>query len=78
MGAIVVVLLLAIVLAAVVMVYAAYPYRGEQTPVTPRLGRAMRRGVNALPTLDHHEQDRPSGRRVSLEARPEAGDDEHR
>ena len=38
MGPIVVVLLLALVLAAVVMVYAAYPYCGEQTPVTPRLG----------------------------------------
>jgi hypothetical protein len=74
MGPIVVVLLLAIVLAAGVMVYAAYPYRGEQTPVTPRLGRAMRRGVKALPTLDHDGQDRRSGRRVSLEER----DDEHR
>ena len=78
MGPIVVVLLLAIVLAAVVMVYAAYPYRGEQTPVSPRLGRAMRRGVKALPTLDHDEQDRPAGRRVSLEAGPDAGDGEHR
>jgi len=78
MGAIVVVLLLAIVLAAVVMVYAAYPYRGEQTPVTPRLGQAMRRGVRSLPTLDHQEQDRPLGRRVAQETRPDAGDDEHR
>ena len=78
MGAIVVVLLLAIVLAAVVMVYAAYPYRGEQTPVTPRLGRAMRRGVKSLPTLDRSEQDRSSGRRTSQDARTDAGDDEHR
>jgi hypothetical protein len=52
MGAIVVVLLLALVLAAAVMIYAAYPYRGEETPVTPLLGRAMRRGVDSLPTLD--------------------------
>ena len=65
MGAIVVVLLLAIVLAAVVMVYAAYPYRGEETPVTPRLGNAMRRGVKSLPTLDRDEHDRSSGRHVS-------------
>ena len=35
MGPIVVVLLLALVLAAVVMVYAAYPYRGEETPSHP-------------------------------------------
>jgi hypothetical protein len=52
MGAIVVVLLVALVLAAVVMLYAAYPYRGEDTPLTPMLGRAMRRGVDSLPTLD--------------------------
>ena len=78
MGAIVVVLLLAIVLAAVVMVYAAYPYRGEQTPVSPRLGEAMRRGVQSLPTLDRDEQDRPMGRRVPLEAGPGVEDDEHR
>jgi hypothetical protein len=78
MGAIVVVLLLAIVLAAVVMVYAAYPYRGEQTPVTPRLGQAMRRGVRSLPTVDHREQNRPPGRRVAQEARADVRDDEHR
>jgi hypothetical protein len=52
MGAIVVVLLLALVLAAVVMIYAAYPYRGEDTPLTPLLGQAMQRGVDSLPTLD--------------------------
>ncbi|MET0838773.1 MAG: hypothetical protein ABWY19_08340 [Marmoricola sp.] len=52
MGAIVVVLLLALVLAAVIMLYVAYPYRGQATPLTPRLGEAMRRGVESLPTLD--------------------------
>ncbi len=56
MGAIVVVLLLALVLAAAVMIYAAYPYRGEDTPLTPLLGRAMRRGVDSLPTLDPQER----------------------
>ena len=58
MGTIVVVLLLALVLAAAVMLYAAYPYRGEATPITPRLGEAMRRGVESLPTLDIEHQDR--------------------
>jgi hypothetical protein len=52
MGAIVVVLVVALVLAAAVMLYAAYPYRGEETPLSPMLGEAMRRGVEALPTLD--------------------------
>ena len=58
MGTIVVVLLLALVLAAAVMLYAAYPYRGEETPLTPRLGEAMRRGVESLPTLGIEHQAR--------------------
>jgi hypothetical protein len=58
MGTIVVVLLLALVLSAAVLLYAAYPYRGEDTPLTPRLGEAMRRGVDSLPTLDREAQDR--------------------
>ena len=78
MGAIVVVLLLALVLAAVVMVYAAYPYRGEQTPVTPRLGNAMQRGVRSLPTVNRDEHDVPAGRRVSQDARTGTNDDQHR
>ncbi len=77
MGAIVVVLLLALVLAAAVMVYAAYPYRGEQTPVTPRLGNAMRRGVRSLPTLDRDEHDVPVSSRVSQDARAARRDDQH-
>jgi hypothetical protein len=52
MGPIVVVLLLALVLAAAVIVYVAYPYRGAQTPVHPALGNAMRRSVQSLPTID--------------------------
>ena len=56
MGTIVVVLLLALVLAAAVIVYAAYPYRGEDTPLSPQLGRARRGGVAVLPTLDAHQQ----------------------
>jgi hypothetical protein len=57
MGLIVVVLLLALLLAAAVILYAAYPYRGEETPISPRLGQAMRRGVDSLPTLDLEQQD---------------------
>lgn len=52
MGPIVVVVLLALVLAAAVIVYAAYPYRGQATPVSPRIGEAMTRGVGSLPTID--------------------------
>ena len=78
MGLIVVVLLLALLLAAAVIVYAAYPYRGEQTPVAPSLGRAMRRGVEALPTLDRQEQDGPSGRHVNQDAGADARNSKHR
>ncbi|GAB3668548.1 hypothetical protein GCM10027596_39510 [Nocardioides korecus] len=59
MGTIVVVLALALVLASAVIVYAAYPYRGQETPLTPRVGEALRRGVDALPTLGQEHQDRP-------------------
>lgn len=55
MGTLVLVLGLALALASTVIVYAAYPYRGENTPVIPRLGRLMRRGVSALPTIDTDE-----------------------
>lgn len=51
MGALVVVLLLALAAAAVVIVYAAYPYRGHDVPGAPGLGRALRRGVDSLPTV---------------------------
>jgi hypothetical protein len=60
MGTIVVVLLIALVLSAAVMLYAAYPYRGEEIPLTPRLGEVMRRGVESLPTLGLEHQDRPA------------------
>ncbi len=53
MGTIVIVLLLALVLAGVVIVYAAYPYRGHETPVSPRVGRALQRGVDSMPTIEH-------------------------
>jgi len=52
MGSVVLVLLLALALAALVIVYAAYPYRGEETPVSPRVGRALKRGVESMPTIE--------------------------
>jgi hypothetical protein len=56
MGSIVVVLLLALALAAAIMFYVAFPYRDEETPLTPRLGEVLRRGVESLPTLDGEER----------------------
>jgi hypothetical protein len=67
MGTIVVVLLLALALAAAIMFYVAYPYRGEETPLTPRLGEAIRRGVDSVPTLDGERRGRPADRGVSVD-----------
>lgn len=43
-------------LAGVVAVYVAYPHRGQEVPHAPWLGDALRKGVEALPTLDNQEQ----------------------
>jgi hypothetical protein len=40
-------------IAAAVVVYVAYPHRGEEVPHTPWVGEAMRKGVEALPTIDN-------------------------
>jgi hypothetical protein len=75
MGTIVVVLLLALALAAVIMFYVAFPYRGEETPLTPRLGEMLRRGVESMPTLDTQRQQE----RRAEGGRPiDAGVDTHR
>jgi hypothetical protein len=42
-----------VVLAGLVVVYVAYPHRGQEVPSAPWVGRAMRRGVRRLPTLDN-------------------------
>jgi len=46
---------LGVLVAAAVGVYVAYPHRGEKMPVAPQLGTAMRKGVDALPTLEDSE-----------------------
>lgn len=42
-----------LVVAGLVVVYVAFPHRGEDVPHTPWVGDAMRKGVNRLPTLDN-------------------------
>jgi hypothetical protein len=39
-------------------VYVAYPHRGERLPVVPILGDAMRRSVDALPTVAVEDAER--------------------
>lgn len=55
MLAIVVMMTLGVLVAVGVAVYVAYPHRGEEMPVAPQLGNAMRKGVDALPTLEDSE-----------------------
>ena len=42
-----------VVLAGLVVVYVAYPRRGQAVPNAPWLGRLMRHGVKRLPTLSN-------------------------
>jgi hypothetical protein len=45
-----------LLLAAAVVLYAAYPARGERPPVVPWLGEAMERAADAVPTLDPEQE----------------------
>lgn len=52
MLAIVLTMLLVLAVSAALIVYVAYPHRGEDLPLAPQVGKAMRKGVDALPTLE--------------------------
>ena len=41
-----------VALAALVVVYVAFPYRGKSVPKAPWFGEALQKGVEKLPTLD--------------------------
>ena len=49
----VVAMLVILVLAGLVVLYVAYPHRGEDVPFAGWLGRLLRRGVDTAPTLDN-------------------------
>lgn len=49
---IVLMLLFGLLVAGAVVAYVAYPHRGQELPVVPQLGEAMRKGADALPTLE--------------------------
>ena len=55
MLAIVLMMVLVLVVSGAVVVYVAYPHRGEDIPLVPQLGDAMRKGVDSLPTIGDHE-----------------------
>ena len=50
-------MLVILVLAGLVVLYVAYPHRGEEVPNAPWVGDAMRKGVNLLPTLDNQTEE---------------------
>ena len=52
MTQIVVAMVVIVLLAGVVVVYVAYPHRGEDLPGAPWLGRLMRKGARSLPTVE--------------------------
>ncbi|GAB2751212.1 hypothetical protein [Nocardioides pakistanensis] len=56
MVSIVLTMLVIMVLAGVVVLYVAYPHRGEDVPQAPWLGDALRSGVDLLPTLDNQRE----------------------
>jgi hypothetical protein len=49
---IVIAMLVILALAALVLVYAAFPHRGETVPGVPWLGDAMERATEAAPLLE--------------------------
>jgi hypothetical protein len=49
----VVAMLVILVLAGLVVLYVAFPHRGEEVPAAPWLGDALRKGVESAPTLDN-------------------------
>ncbi|QIX26201.1 hypothetical protein ncot_05985 [Nocardioides sp. JQ2195] len=51
-------MLVILLLAGVVVVYVAYPHRGEDVPRFPWLGAALRKGVDAMPTIKDDEPSR--------------------
>lgn len=53
----VVAMLAVLVLAGLVVLYVAFPHRGEDVPYAGWLGRLLRKGVETAPTLDNTADD---------------------
>lgn len=50
-------ILFSLVVSGFVVLYVAYPHRGEQVPGVPWLGDAMARAVDAAPVIEDTERD---------------------
>jgi hypothetical protein len=49
-------MVLIMLMAGLIVLYVAFPHRGEDMPHTPWVGDVMRRGVHRLPTLDNQRE----------------------
>jgi hypothetical protein len=57
MWTLVIAMLVILVLAGAVVLYVAFPHRGEDVPHVRWVGRLMRKGVDSAPTLDNTSED---------------------
>ena len=58
-----IVMLAIVALAGLIMAFAAFPHRGQDMPVVPWLGGAMRSAADAMPTLDSEPAEQPGAPR---------------
>lgn len=70
MWLIVIAMLVILLCAGLVVLYVAFPHRGEELPAAPWLGDAMRRGVEAAPTIDNTATESPGGGILPGDATP--------
>jgi hypothetical protein len=54
---VVIAVLLSLLAAGLVVLYVAYPHRGEKLPYVPWLGDAMEKASDAAPVIDEEEID---------------------
>jgi hypothetical protein len=63
----VVAMLVILAIAGVVVLYVAFPHRGEEVPHLPWVGRLLRKGVDNAPTLDNTSEEDPVHEEWSLD-----------
>jgi hypothetical protein len=59
MWTLVIAMLVILVLAGLVVLYVAFPHRGEKLPAAPWLGTVLRKGVDSAPTIDNTAEQTP-------------------
>jgi hypothetical protein len=57
---VVIAMFVVLVVAGLVVVYVAYPHRGEEIPAAPWLGEAMTKAADAAPLLEVEYEDSDS------------------